>query len=247
MAGAVHAAGSVRIEDLAQRFAISVMTAHRDLDELAARGLLHKARGAATALPSTLVESSDLLRAGRQLASKRALARAAMDHVEAGQAVVLDDSTTTFAMAPMLAARAPLTVITNYLPLMNELMSQTDLTLVGLSGQYHPWARSFLGRMTNEALAGLHADLAVLSTSAVTDGTAYHQFCETVDTKSAMIRAASRSLLLVDHTKFTRRALHALAPLTAFDEVIVDAATPEEVRRDLRDRGVAVTVAAWDP
>ncbi len=112
----------MRIDVLAQRFDVSVMTAHRDLDELAARGLLHKARGVATALPSSLVESSDVYRRGQQLASKRALGRAAMAYLEPGLAVILDDSTTTFAMAPLLASCTPLTVITNYLPLVNEIV-----------------------------------------------------------------------------------------------------------------------------
>jgi DeoR/GlpR family transcriptional regulator of sugar metabolism len=59
---AVTQAGSMRIEDLAERFGISLMTAHRDLDELAERGLLHKSRGLATALPTSLIESSDTFR-----------------------------------------------------------------------------------------------------------------------------------------------------------------------------------------
>ncbi|MBO0811152.1 MAG: DeoR/GlpR transcriptional regulator [Microlunatus sp.] len=53
VARAVMEYGSIRIEDLAARFGISVMTAHRDLDELQARGLLRKSRGIATAEAST--------------------------------------------------------------------------------------------------------------------------------------------------------------------------------------------------
>jgi DeoR/GlpR family transcriptional regulator of sugar metabolism len=246
IADAVLAEGSVRIDALAERFGISLMTAHRDLDEMEARGLLHKSRGAATALPSSLVESSDVYRRGQQLASKRALARAAMRYLEPGQAVIIDDSTTTFAMAPMLAQRAPLTVITNYLPLMNEVVGQKGIELVGLCGQYYGWAGGFLGGLTNDALARLRADVVVMSTSAVVDGTCYHQTRETVDTKRAMLGAAATRLLLVDHTKFERRALHALAPLTDFDHVIVDALTPEHHREDLRSRGVPVTVVPLD-
>lgn len=242
MTDVVLSEGSVRIDTLAERFGISVMTAHRDLDELAARGLLHKARGVATALPSSLVESSDVYRRGQQIASKRALARAAVGYLEPGQAVILDDSTTTAAMAPLLAPLAPLTVITNYLPLMNDLVGEQGITLVGLCGEYHDWAGSFLGGLTNDALAELRADVVVMSTSAVHDGTCYHQTRDTVDTKRAMLRAAATRLLLVDHTKFARRALHALAPLADFDRVLVDALTTEHDRADLRSRGVTLTV-----
>ncbi|MAB20516.1 MAG: DeoR family transcriptional regulator, partial [Microbacterium sp.] len=47
---AVMAAGVIRIEQLAEQFGISVMTVHRDLDELASLGLLRKSRGVATAM-----------------------------------------------------------------------------------------------------------------------------------------------------------------------------------------------------
>jgi len=244
---AVSAAGSIRIDELARRFDISVMTAHRDLDELAARGLLQKSRGVATALPSSLVESSDVYRRGQQTASKRALARAALRFLEPGQAVILDDSTTTAELAPWLPERAPLTIITNYLRLMNALVGEKGITLIGLCGEYHDWAGSFLGGLTVDALGRLRADLVVMSTSAVHEGTCYHPTRDTVDTKRAMLDAAQRRVLLVDHTKFTRRALHALAPLTQFDHVLVDSLTPEPVREDLRRRGVAVTVVPLDP
>ena len=56
MTDAVITEGAIRIEDLAERFEISVMTVHRDLDELESRGLLRKDRGVATAASTALVE-----------------------------------------------------------------------------------------------------------------------------------------------------------------------------------------------
>ena len=91
---AVMAEGAIRIEQLADRFEISLMTVHRDLDELESRGLLRKSRGVATALSTSLVESSDVYRAGRQVPEKESLALAALNFIEPGQALFLDDSTT---------------------------------------------------------------------------------------------------------------------------------------------------------
>ena len=45
LAETVMAEGTMRIEDITERFGISLMTAHRDLDELVSRGLLRKTRG----------------------------------------------------------------------------------------------------------------------------------------------------------------------------------------------------------
>ncbi|GAA3773677.1 DeoR/GlpR family DNA-binding transcription regulator [Microbacterium kribbense] len=240
---AVMAAGAIRIETLAERFGISVMTVHRDLDELEGRGLLRKSRGVATALSSALVESSDVYRQSRQLSEKDAIARAALEFIEPGQAIMLDDSTTTMQLVPMLHAKTPLTVITNTLTIMDELRGARGITLLSVGGQYYNWCSAFMGRMAVQAVATLRADVFVMSTSAITDDIAFHQTLETVDIKKAMFDAASRRILLADHTKFDKRALHALLPLSDFDAVIVDADTaPVHVRR-LRKAGIEVIVA----
>jgi DeoR/GlpR family transcriptional regulator of sugar metabolism len=240
---AVMAEGAVRIEQLAERFGISLMTVHRDLDELESRGLLRKSRGVATALASSLVESSDVYRAGQQVAAKRALARAALDFIEPGQSVFLDDSTTVLQLAKLLSDKAPLTAITNVLTVMNELQGMRGISLVALGGTFYNWCSAFMGRMTNEAIGKLRADVFVMSTAAITDDTCFFQTPETVDTKRAMFDSALTRILLVDHTKFAKRAMHAMARLDEFDVVIVDAETDAADIARLRTNGITVLIA----
>lgn len=239
----VMAEGAVRIETLAERFGISLMTAHRDLDELEGRGLLRKSRGVATALSSALVESSDVYRSSRQLPEKDAIAHAALEFIEPGQAIMLDDSTTTLQLLPHLHAKKPLTVITNTLTIMNELRAANGINLLGLGGQYYNWCSAYMGRMTTTTIASLRADVLLMSTSAICDDIAFHQTLETVDVKRAMFESSSKRILLADHTKFDKRALHAMLPLADFDAVIVDAATDRRHIARLRDGGVNVVVA----
>jgi DeoR/GlpR family transcriptional regulator of sugar metabolism len=242
IAEAVMQQGSARIEDIAERFKISVMTAHRDLDELQARGLLHKSRGAATALASTLVESSVVYRQTQRLELKRSLAAAALPYVQEGQSIFLDDSTTVHQIIPMLADRAPLTVLTNSLIAINEVTKISGISVVALGGEYHPWCASFMGRVTNQAIAGVRGDLVLMSAAAIIDSRVYFQASETVDTKRAMLDAAATKVLLADHSKFSARALHALAGLDEFDQVIVDQGVPAAAVRSLRQRGIDVAV-----
>lgn len=240
---AVMTEGAVRIEDLTGRFGISLMTAHRDIDDLVERGLLHKTRGVVSAAPTSLVESSDLYRATRQQAEKQAIASCAAAWIEPGQSLFLDDSTTVLQLARYLPAKAPLTVITNSLTLMNDLKDTRDITLLGLGGQYHNWCNAFMGRMTRSAIAGLRADCFFVSMSAIMDGQVFHQSAETVETKRAMFDAAERRILLADHTKFDRRALYSFARLTEFDAVIVNQGIAIPVLRRLQEEGVKVEVA----
>lgn len=240
---AVMAAGAIRIEDITERFGISLMTAHRDIDELAERGLLHKSRGVVSATATSLVESSDLYRATRQLEEKQAIAEVAASYLEPGQAIFLDDSTTVFQMARLLSARSPLTVITNSLTLMSELKNIRDVTLLGLGGQYHNWCNAFMGHMTRDDVASLRADIFFVSMSAIMDDTVFHQSAETVETKRAMFESAERRILLMDHTKFERRALYRFAHLNEFDAVIVNQGIPVTTLRRMKDLGVNVVVA----
>lgn len=243
IAEAVMAEGTMRIEDLVERFGISLMTVHRDIDDLVDRGLLQKTRGIVSAASTSLIESSDVYRAGRQAAEKKAIAEAAMAFVEPGQAIFFDDSTTVLQMAALLSTRVPITAITNSLVLMNALRDVRDVTLLALGGQFHAWCNAFIGRMTTTEIARLRADTAFLSFSAITDDMVFHQSPEMVTTKRAMFDSAARRILLADHTKFQRRALHAMGPLAEFDAVVVDDGLPEADVARLRAKGVTVVVA----
>jgi DeoR/GlpR family transcriptional regulator of sugar metabolism len=235
--------GAVRIEALAEQFGTSLMTIHRDLDELEGRGLLRKTRGLATAHSTSLVESSDVYRIGQETPSKEAIARVAVEFIDPGQSVLLDDSTTVLQMAKRLQTKSPVTVITNVLTLMNELNGARGVQLVALGGTFHNWCSAFMGSVTTEAIQRLRADVAFISSASVMDGMCFHQSEESVATKRAMLSVAAKKILLVDHTKFDRRALHALASLDEFDHVIVDSGTKPEHIENMRSQGIDVIVA----
>ena len=244
MAEAVLAEGTMRIEDLTERFGISLMTAHRDLDELVEKGLLRKTRGIVSAAPTSLIESSDVYRSSRQAAEKRAIAQAAAAFLEPGQAVFFDDSTTVLQLVRHLAARVPLTAITNSITLMNELKGMRDLTLLGLGGQFYNWCNAFMGPVTITEIRRLRADCVFMSMSAITDGMVFHQSPEMVETKRAMFDSAATRILLADHTKFGRRALHAMCALGEFDVIVVDDGTPPRQIETMKAEGMNVVVAS---
>jgi DeoR/GlpR family transcriptional regulator of sugar metabolism len=239
-------AGSMRIEDLTDAFGVSMMTVHRDLDTLAAQGVLRKSRGVVTAVATSLFEASTEYRTRQNIAEKEAVARAAFDLVEPGQAVILDDSTTGLYLAQLLPERQPLTVITNFQRVLDALTGHPGITLISLGGQYYQWCDAYMGSVSINALHELRADIFFMSTSAITDDICFHQHHDTVLVKRAMLEAAGRRILYVDHSKFGQRALHALVKLTEFDTVIVDSRTRTEDVTRLQQSGVSVVVAPVD-
>jgi DeoR/GlpR family transcriptional regulator of sugar metabolism len=235
--------GFVRIEDLAEAFGVSLMTIHRDLDALQTQGWLRKVRGGATAQPSAHYHGDVRHRAATMVEAKQEIAESALELVEPDQSIMLDDSTTALAVARLLPARSPLTVITNFLTTINLLASEPRVDLIALGGAYYPAYDAFLGLRTVEGIRSLRADILFMSTTAVTNGYCYHQSQETVAVKRALMGAVDRSVLLLDHSKFNKSGLHQLASMTAFDLVIVDSATPPDSLAALRAQGVKLLVA----
>ncbi|WP_240506552.1 DeoR/GlpR family DNA-binding transcription regulator [Thermoactinospora rubra] len=239
----VQQEGFVRMEELAESFGVSVMTIHRDVDVLQSEGWLRKVRGGATAQPSALYHGDVRHRMQAMAREKQLLAEAAVTMVEPGMSVMLDESTTGLAVAALLPARGPVTVITNFLSVINQLAGEPNVDLIALGGAYYPAYDAFLGMRTTDAIRSLRADVLFASTTAVTNGSCYHQSQETVAVKRAMMDSADRRVLLVDHSKFAKRGVHQLAPLTAFDLVIVDGGAGEGELAPLRAQGVTLRVA----
>ncbi|SFS40948.1 DeoR/GlpR family DNA-binding transcription regulator [Saccharopolyspora flava] len=239
----VMAEGTLRIDDLVATIGASAMTVYRDLADLESQGLVHRNRGNVSAASSLLYEAASEYRLQQNQAEKDELARAAAELIEPGQALVLDDSTTGVHLARLLPERAPLTVVTNHRGVFDELASAPGISLICVGGDYLPWADAFVGGMALDSLRNLRVDLAIMSVSAVTDGVGCYPQQEMVQIKKAMLAAAQRTVLYVDHTKFHRRALHAVAPVEDFDIVIVDSKTPESQIEVLRERGALVEQA----
>lgn len=239
----VMANGSASARSLADQFGVSLMTVHRDLDELESRGVVRKHRGGVTAQPSSSFESHLAYRLGHAPDAKRQIAIAARQLVEPGMSVMLDDSTSALAVAELLRDALPLTIITNFVEIISLVAGWDDVRLIALGGEYHAAHHSFLGVPCVEAVAGLRADVLFTSSSTVDDRFVYHQEQEIVFVKRAMLSSAGKRVLLMDNSKLDRPALHRLAPLGDFDHVITDrGASPDSVRR-MRENGVDVTVS----
>lgn len=231
------------LEELAQRFAVSKMTIHRDLDELEAEGLLRKIRGGATIESSGRFESDFRFRERMAADEKRDIARRAAQFLEPGASVMVDDGSTSQMLAPFLIEKRPLTVITNNLALISELAGTAGIDILSLGGFYSKKFNGFFGILTEEALKGLRADYVLLSSSSIIGNKAFHQDQEVVEVKRAMIASSSKCYLMADHQKFNRTALHLLAGLEVFDGVVTSNALDPAKAEALRQDGISIYFA----
>lgn len=235
--------GTATFAALAEQFGVSQMTVYRDAQELEARGVVRRTRGGLTMQPSSVFESNVRYRASVRQREKAAISLRGAEFVEPGMSVMVDDGTTLMPMAPLLAERTPLTVITNFVPMMTALSEAQGIDLIMLGGTYQQRHNCVSGLLCIDMIKQLRADLLFLSPSAVADGHVLHQEQDMVATKQAMMSSAERKILMVDHSKLGRRALHRVAAVEDFDGIVTDDGGSAGDLEHIADRGVPITVA----
>lgn len=226
--------GDATVAELTELTGVSVMTVHRDITELSDRGILRKYHGGVSAQPSTVFESSSDFRRHTHTADKRALAEAALDFLSPGMSLMLDDSTTALALAARLPEVGPLTVVTNYRLITEELRGREDIRLISVGGEYSRTHDSWLGLSAQEMIESFSVDVTLVSTSAMTATMTYHQEQEIVAIKRAMREAGSTGVLLMDGSKVGRSALHRLDRVDSFDHVVLTGPVDKDLLAEMR-------------
>jgi DeoR/GlpR family transcriptional regulator of sugar metabolism len=234
------------LDDLADRFAVSRMTIHRDLDDLEQAGVLRKVRGAATIEAGTRFESDFRVRAMQDTGPKARMAQAALALGEPAMTLLVNGGSMAALLARGLVEKRPLTVITNNAAIVDHLRDQPGITLKALGGTYSAKYNAFFEGITKHTLSRLRAYIAFISTPAVSGCRAFHMDGEVVRTKRGMMDAVTQSCLLINHTCFGRSALHLLADLREFAAVITDAAPDASEAAILQRAGITLTIAAED-
>ena len=242
--------GGVSVADLARDHAVSAVTVHRDLEELAREGLVERVHGGAravTATPSTpAIPTAWTQRADTAGHAKAAIAAHAARHVEHGSTIFLDASSTALALARRLVEDPPneLTLVTNSPAIAYELQADA-IHVVVTPGELDQHMRMLAGRWTVEFLAGLNFAVAFVSAAGVTldQGltTARRPLADVVNAARA---SAERSIGLIDATKFGRSSLLAIARPQELDAIVTDAELPPSVAEEYRAAGVRLEIAS---
>jgi len=223
--------GAVRVSELTELLGVSDMTIRRDLDVLAGSGLIDKVHGGATARRQLSTDEPGFdAKSRRQFDEKEAIALAAAELVEPGQAIALSAGTTTWRMAHHLAQVQELTVVTNSMQVAIVLHRQPrpDLTVVLVGGVRTP-SDALVGPIAVNALRSLHVDMLFMGVHgmSVDSGFTTPNLLE-AETNRALIASAERLAIVVDHTKWGVRGLSQMAQLSDAQVLITDEGLGEE-------------------
>jgi DeoR/GlpR family transcriptional regulator of sugar metabolism len=234
----------ISIAEICERFSISTATARRDLEALALDGKLQRVHGGAIALNQAPAEMPLLQRQGEQADEKMRIGQVAADLVPDGGTVFLGSGTTVLEVARNLRSRQHLTVITNSLSVVNVLAGLENITLICLGGLLRDSELSFIGHLTEQALAEVRADQVIIGTHAINleQGLTNDYLPETM-TDRAILKLGRQVIVVVDHTKFGRVSTARLAPIESIHTLVTSLATAPDLLKAVQDCGVQVILA----
>jgi DeoR family transcriptional regulator, aga operon transcriptional repressor len=234
----------ISVADICASFQVSEATARRDLESLASAGKVQRVHGGAIMLTQAPPEQPILQRQKEQSDEKIRIGQAAAALVQAGETLFLGSGTTVLEAARALRGRRDLTVLTNSLPVVNVLAGADGITLICLGGMLRESELSFIGHITEQALAEMHADRAFLGTRAISlEYGLTNEFLPETLTDRAILKAGEEIIVLADHTKFGRAATVRLAPLESIHTIVTDRQTSRDFLEAVRERGLHIVIS----
>jgi len=243
LAALVDARRAVRLEELSAALGVSQATVRRDLNALAATGRLRRVHGGAVAVDQRLDEPHFDAKAVVAAEQKARIAARAVELLGPEDAVYLDSGSTVLAAARLLHGWTRLTVVTNSLPIANELVGRGPRLIV-VGGELRATSRAIVGPLTRHQLDDHRVDRALMGTFAFSleDGLSTTDPAEAY-TKELVVARAREVILLADSTKAGTRSFVHAGNLEDVDVLVTDDGLDERTARALARRGVRVITA----
>jgi len=231
--------GRLSVADIVEQFSISKATARRDLESLASQGKAQRVHGGAIPVEQAPPELPILEREGEQTDEKNRIGRATAEMIADKETVFLGSGTTVLEVARNLRDRKNLTVITNSLPVLNMLAGAKEVTVISLGGILRDSELSFIGHITEQAMAELRTDKVIIGARAVSleHGLTNDYLPETL-TDRAILKVGREVILVADHSKINRVSTTFLAPLTDVHKLVTDNQTPRAFISALKAQGI---------
>jgi DeoR family transcriptional regulator of aga operon len=233
----------ISIASICEVFSVSESTARRDLENLAEQGQLERVHGGAISLRRSPPELPILMRERELLDEKIRIGRAAAGLVQNGETVFLGSGTTVLEVARNLRQHKNLSVISNSLPVLNTLVGLPDISVIVLGGVLRDSELSFIGHITEQALAEINADRVIMGIRAINleNGLTNDYLPETM-TDRAILHAGRQVVIVADHTKCGMVSTAFVAPLTSIHTLVTDDKVDAGFVDSLRSHGIDVIV-----
>ncbi|QYK42821.1 MAG: DeoR/GlpR transcriptional regulator [Paracoccaceae bacterium] len=238
-----RAEGRVVVDDLAQRFDVTLQTIRRDLTDLADAGHLDRVHGGAVPR-SGMANLGYVQRRRMNEAAKTRIARACAAAIPDNASIILNLGTTTEAVARELLGHRNITVITNNMNVANTLAANDGCEVVVTGGVLRRSDGGLVGDLASQTFEHFKVDFAVVGASALdAEGDILDFDLAEVRVSRAILRQARAAFLVCDQSKMGRSAPVRLASLRDLSALYTDQPLPADLAARCAEWGTQVVVA----
>jgi DeoR family glycerol-3-phosphate regulon repressor len=233
-------AGSVAVDDLADRFEVTPQTIRKDLNILARRSMLSRVHGGA--IVTSGVDNIDYgTRRTVATGAKAAIGKAAAGLIPNGASLFINIGTTTEAVASHLVHHRDLMVVSNNLNVVDILNGREGIDMIVVGGQVRQGDRAVVGALAMEFIRSFKVDYALIGASAIDlDGTLLDFAVDEVQVTRTLIQHARQVILVADSSKIGRAAPVRVGSLEAIDHFVTDRLADATLREACERHGVRV-------
>jgi DeoR/GlpR family transcriptional regulator of sugar metabolism len=237
----------VSVPELVELTGASAATIRRDLFRLESDGVIERRHGRARLASNDQRELAFSAREQQHLAAKRRIGATAYGLLKPATTVFLDAGTTVLQLARHLRSEPmSITVVTNGFAIAEELVDVDGVRVVMLGGQLRDENLSVTGNLAEAMLQQFWFDQVFLGAYAVSgDGRLYGTDLAECSLNARTLERSDARIVLLDASKFGRRAPFAVASLAAATRLVTDGGLSAEWRRRIAEefRAVAVAIA----
>lgn len=242
---------SASVHELVELLDSSPSTIRRDIGWLASRKLLTRRRGLAEivreqATPSGHPHATFHTNFHKHAEEKRAIARRASAMCESGETIIINGGTTTFMMAEFLAEKT-LTIMTNSFLTAERLLASSDSDVILTGGKVYREQNVIISPFDNDVTEHHYASKMFMSVFGLSLLGLIESDPLLIQAEKRLIGQAEKLVVLVDSSKFTRRAGLILCALRQVDTVITDTHVSDAAVQWLEQSGIKVVTVAPEP
>ena len=232
------------LAELSDRLKTSAMTIRRDLDLLDQEGMLKRVRGGAIAIDSATANFLFDRRSHLQVQQKSRIAKFAAQNLVNDNDIILMEGGTTVHMMVRHLCQSNLTILTNGLKIVTDLVNRQNDTVAMASGGTVDYSEQiFIGPQAASFFSNFRAHKCFLGADGLTleDG-ATEAYLSENEIKRAMVKYAKEIILLIDSAKIGTSSLVPAIELERIDAVVTDRDAPEDIVKGLEEKGIKVHI-----
>lgn len=244
IADAVQSKGYVTVEHLAESFGVTTQTIRRDLQRLSDLGVLRRRHGGVE-VPSIASNLPYPQRQVLNLREKRQIGRAVAAFIPNGASLAFSIGTTPEAVAQALSNHQGLHVFTNNVNVAAVACGNPTFRVTISGGLLRNEDLDVLGPSAEDFFSSYKVDFGIFGVGGVdADGSLLDFTEDEVRVRQAIRRNCRQSLLVLDHTKFSRPAHVRGGFIHEMSLVFCDRDPPPAIRQRLAQTGTQIIIAA---